>query len=59
MKFSDMFDQNPSYAFQHSNENCSHSLTLRAKVMVIAKTKDNAQGCNKAVTPPPPKKKCA
>ena len=44
MKLSDMFDQNPACTFDkirdtHSDEKHSHSLTLRAKVKVIAKIK--------------------
>ena len=43
MKLSDTFDQNPPCTFDkirektHSAEKCSHGLTLRAKVKVIAK----------------------
>ena len=44
MKFSDTFDQNPPCTFNkirgtNSNRKCSYSLTLRAKVKVIAKIK--------------------
>ena len=49
-KFSDMSDPNPPYTFDRirkkpiSNKKRSHSLTLRAKVKIIAKTKANALG---------------
>ena len=50
MKFSDRFDQNPPCTFNKitkktlSNGKRSHGLTLRAKVKVIAKSKENAAG---------------
>ena len=52
MKLFDTFDQNPAGTFDkirgtQSDEKCSHSLTLGAKVKVIAKSKDNAPGTNK------------
>ena len=52
MKISDTFDQNPPCTFDKIRENpfrrkTLSQLTLRAKVMVIAKSKDNAPGSNK------------
>ena len=43
MKFSGIFDHNTPHTFdkireKHSNEKCSHSLTLSAKVKVITAT---------------------
>ena len=53
MKLSYTFDQNPPCTFEkiggkpHFDEKCSHSLTLTAKVKVIAKPKANALGNKK------------
>ena len=52
MKFSNMFDHNPPYTSEkiretHSDKKRPHSLTLRTKVKVIAKSKANALGNKK------------
>ena len=57
MKFSDTFDQNPPCTFDSIKENNipikkrSHSLTLRAKVKVIAKIKSQCHKEQKTCLP--------